>query len=118
MTEEVVKRVEALAKKDGIPTKLSFIFRHSGEFVTDADALLAGVDSEQQQQNQNNDYDDEEDYQDNDEANFEMDDSVLFDKINAGWHGLLCDSLLRFDKCEMRTYVLQLHSPAFSTTKT
>ena len=51
MTQEVVKRVEALAKKDGIPTKLSFVFGHRGKFMTDSDALLAGVDGEQQNQN-------------------------------------------------------------------
>ena len=52
MTEEVVKRIEALAKKDGISAKLSFIFRHRGKFITDLDALLAGVDGENQNQNQ------------------------------------------------------------------
>ena len=65
MTQEIIKRVEALAKKDGIPTKLSFIFRSRGKFINDSDALLAGVDTEQieqQNQNQNGNEDNEEDY--------------------------------------------------------
>ena len=48
MTQEVVKRVEALAQKDGTPNKLLFVFRSGGKFIDDPDGLLAGVDTEEE----------------------------------------------------------------------
>ena len=53
----VIKRVESLARRDGMPSKLEFLTRKKGKFVLDDDddALLAGVDD-----NNNNDNDNEE----------------------------------------------------------
>ena len=69
MTQEVIKRVESLARKDGIPTKLSFIFRHRGKFMEDPDALLAGVDYEEPNEDLNENDDDDEDHLDEEAVN-------------------------------------------------
>ena len=82
MTQEVVKRVESLARKDGIPTKLSFIFRHRGKFMEDPDALLAGVETTEtqtQQQTQNENDDNDEDYENDNQDNIHMNDTESVD---------------------------------------
>ena len=71
ITPEVKKRVEALAKKEGIPTKLSFIFRHRGKFIDDPDALLAGVDTEEENEDKNEIDDEAEDYEEDNQDDIE-----------------------------------------------
>ena len=71
MTKEVIERAEALAKKDVIPTELSFIFRSGGKFMTNSDALLAGVDNENVTEEEEDDDDkdcDDHDQEDDDES--------------------------------------------------
>ena len=65
LTEAVIHRVEELAKKEGIPNKLTFLFRHRGKFVTDDDAFLAGVDEYQHNNKDNNE--NENNYEEDDE---------------------------------------------------
>ena len=78
ITEAVIRRVEGLAKREGIPDKLTFLSRHRGKFVTEDDALLAGVD-DNQNNNENNmielvngeDYD-----EDIDDEEYELEDEL------------------------------------------
>ena len=75
VTSAVIKRVEQLAEKEGIPSKLSFLFRQNGKFQGDNDALLAGVDDHQNFDEfyLNNDEEEDEEYDNQTEQDDELD---------------------------------------------
>ena len=63
VTDAVIKRVEGLAQSEGIPDKLTFLSCHQGKFITEDDALLAGVENEHEEQDQNEYQSDDDDYE-------------------------------------------------------